>query len=75
MRITLLELIQTEQLQQPAGTADVLTRPQAKTGVLPSREMGEQGVVLEHHSHATALRRHPATIPRHKTLLQMHASA
>ena len=48
---------------------------QAKTGVLPGREVGKQGVVLEEHADAPALRGQPMVGTRHLPSIQEHPPA
>ena len=57
MGIAQLKPLQAEQFQQPCRSAVVLTGPQSEASVLPGGEMGEQGVVLEHHADPTPLGR------------------
>ena len=63
--IAALEALQAEQLQQPGRTAGVLAALEAKAGVAPGIEVGEEGVVLKDHAHPAALGRQPAPLARH----------
>ena len=73
--ITALQAIEPEQLQQPASPAAVLTAPQAKTGIAPGVEVGEQGVVLENHANAAALRWQPAAGTGHGAAVDQYRTA
>ena len=75
MGIAALEALQTEQLQQPAGAAAVLTAAQTETGIAPGIEVGEQGVVLKHHAHTAPLRRQPAMRAGHLLPADTHHAA
>ena len=63
--IAALKALQAEQLQQPGRTAGVLAALEAKAGVAPGIEVGEEGVVLEDHAHPAALGRQPTPLARH----------
>ena len=68
---SLLEISQTEQLKQPACTADILAGAKPETGVPPGTQMREQGVILKHHPHSATLWRNPAPLSSHKSLLKV----
>ena len=56
MGVAALQALEAEQLEQPGGPGPVLAWPQPETGVGPGVEVGEKGVVLEHHPHPAPLR-------------------
>ena len=72
MGVAAFEALQPEQLQQPAGPTGVLSPPQPEAGVLPGIEVGEQGVVLEHHAHAPAFWFQPAAFAGHQASVDQH---
>ena len=72
MGVSLIQPLQTQQLQQPGCAAVVLAGTQPETGVLPGREMGEKGIVLKDHADPPSLGRQPMPVPRHGSLLQVH---
>ena len=57
---TPLQALQAEQLQQPVHPLGILAAAQPEAGVGPGIEVGEEGVVLEHHAHPPPLRRQQA---------------
>jgi hypothetical protein len=74
MGIALLQPMEAQEIKQPNCATVVLTWTQAKASVLPRREVGEQGIVLKHHAHSSALRRNPVLPPRHDAVLKMNGS-
>ena len=75
MGVALLEALQTQKLQKPLGPTAIGIGLEAKAGVLPSRQVRKQRVVLKQHPNLTSLgsqptprRCHLATSNRNQTL-------
>ena len=74
MRITLSELFQAQQLQQPGSPSGVLPAAQPETRVVPSIQVGKQGVVLKHHAHTSAFCGHRVLGAGHLLAMQSNAA-
>jgi len=59
MGVALLEAFQTQKLQKPLGSTAISVGLEAKAGVLPSRQVREQRIVLKQHPNLTSLGRQP----------------
>ena len=75
MGVAVLQPAEPEQLQQPGRPASVSLGSKSEAGVRPGIEMGEEGVVLKHHPHATPLRGQEATGSRHAASIQLDLAA
>jgi len=65
MGVAPLKALQAKELQQPGRPTAVLAALEPEARVAPGVEVGEQGVVLEHHAHPATLRREPAAGSSH----------